>query len=200
LLKVSTTAGKSITPQATTQPTQEGFQEVRRSNRLRNKDAARTSNKPVVTAAPAAVNTTPQGVAHPKFLLPLRAAYTDTESSGTEESPQEEATPGKTGRPHPIVINATVNLLQLQKLIKSVVKEYFEFRNTRNGTRVITKTLADFVRIKTYLETHNLPYFTFYPKSLNPNKAIISDLPMNTPAQGPSDGLMDLGFDIISVK
>jgi hypothetical protein len=39
-----------------------------------------------------------------------------------KESPQEETT-GKTGRPPPIVITATVNLLQLQKLIKSVVKE-----------------------------------------------------------------------------
>jgi hypothetical protein len=74
----------------------------------------------------------------------------DTEASDTEESPQEEATPGKTGRPPPIVITATVNLLQLQKLIKSVVKENFEFRNTRNGTKVITKTLGDFAAVKTY--------------------------------------------------
>jgi hypothetical protein len=35
----------------------------------------------------------------------------DTEASDTEESPQEEATPGKTGRPPSIVITATVNLL-----------------------------------------------------------------------------------------
>jgi hypothetical protein len=47
----------------------------------------------------------------------------NTEASDTEESPQEEATPGKTGRPLPIVITVTVNLLQLQKLIKSALKE-----------------------------------------------------------------------------
>jgi hypothetical protein len=114
LLKVSTIAGKSITPQATKQPTQEeGFQEVRRRKQHSSNEAAQTSKKPVVTAAPAAVNTTPKAV-------PLRTASMDTESSGTEESPQEEATPGKTGRPPPIVIAAATNLLQLQKVIKSV--------------------------------------------------------------------------------
>jgi hypothetical protein len=116
------------------------------------------------------------------------------------ESPQEEATPGKTGRLPPTVITATDNLLQLQKLIKSVVNENFEFQNTRNGTRVITKTLGDFAAVKSSLETHKLHYFTFYPKSLKPIKAVIRHLPLNTPAQDISDGLMDLGFDIISVK
>jgi hypothetical protein len=80
----------------------------------------------------------------------------DTEASDTEERPQEEATPGKTGRPPTIVKTAAVNLLQLQKLIKSVLQENFEFRNTRNGTRVIKKTLGDFAAVKSYLQTHNL--------------------------------------------
>jgi hypothetical protein len=145
-----------------------------------------------VTAEPAAVNTTPEAVPTRNFFAPLRAASMDTKSFGTEESPQEE-TPGKTGRPPPIVTAATTNLLQLQK-------KTFEFRNTRNGTRVITKTLADFAAVKSYLENHNPPYFTFYPKSLKPIKAVIHHLPMNTPAQDISEGLMDLGLDIINVK
>jgi hypothetical protein len=124
----------------------------------------------------------------------------DTEASDTEESPQEEATPGKTDRPPPIVITATVNLLQLQKLIKSVVKENFEFRNTRNGSSIITKTLTDFAAVKSHLETHNLPYFTFYLKFLKTIKVIICHLTMNTPAQDTSDGVMDLDFRIISLK
>jgi hypothetical protein len=154
----------------------------------------------LVTAAPAAVNTTPKTGPTRNFLAPLRRARMDTEASNTEESPQEEATPGKTGSPPPIVITATVNLLQLQKLIKSVVKENSEFGNTRNGTRVITKTLGDFAAVKSYLERNNLHYFTFYPKSLKPINAVIRHLLLNTPAHDYSDGLMDLGFDIISVK
>jgi hypothetical protein len=90
--------------------------------------------------------------------------------------------------------------MQLQKVIKSVVKENFEFRNTRIGTRVITKTLADFAAVKSHLETSNLPYFTFYPKYLKHIKTVIRHLPMNTPAEDISEGLMELGFDIISVK
>jgi hypothetical protein len=90
--------------------------------------------------------------------------------------------------------------MQLQKIIKSVVKENFEFRNTRNGTRVITKTLADFAAVKSHLDTNNLPYFTSYRKYLKPFKAVIRHLPMNTPAEDISEGLMELGFDIINVK
>jgi hypothetical protein len=124
----------------------------------------------------------------------------DTDSSSAEAIPQEEAVPGKTGRPLPIVITAATNLMQLQKVIKSVVKENFEFRNTRNGTRVITKTLADFAAVKSHLEANKRPYFTFYPKYLKPFKAVIRHLPMNTTAEDISEGLMKLGFDIISVK
>jgi hypothetical protein len=124
----------------------------------------------------------------------------DTDSSSAEATPKEEAVPGKTGRPPPIVITAATNLMQLQKLIKSVVKENFEVHNSRNRTRVITKTLADFAGVKSHLETNNLPYFTYYPKYLKPFKAVIRHLPMNTPAEDISEGLMELGFDIINVK
>jgi hypothetical protein len=94
----------------------------------------------------------------------------NTDSSSAEATPQEEAVPEKTGRPPPIEITAATNLMQLQKVIKSVVKENFELRNTRNGTKVITKTLADFAAVKSHLETNNLPYFTFYPKYLKPKR------------------------------
>jgi hypothetical protein len=196
LLKVSTT-----TPQTAKKPTQEeGFQEVRRRKRNSSNEVARTPKKILVSAAPAAANTIPKTVTTRNFFTLLRTASMDTEDSDAEESTQEEANPGKTGRPPPRVITATVNLLQLQKLIKSVVKDNFEFQNTRNGTRVITKTLGDFAAVKSYLESHNLHYLTFYPKSLKPTKAVIRHLPLNTPAQDISDGLMDLDFDIISVK
>jgi hypothetical protein len=69
LLKVSTTTGESITPQAAKQPTQDkGFQEVRRPKRHSSNEAARTSKKTVVTAVPAAVNTTPKTVPTRNFF------------------------------------------------------------------------------------------------------------------------------------
>jgi hypothetical protein len=71
---------------------------------------------------------------------------------------------------------------------------------TGNGTGVITKTFADFAAVKSHPETNNIPYFTFYPKSLKPIKAVIRHLPVNTPAVDISERLMVLGFDIISAK
>jgi hypothetical protein len=66
----------------------------------------------------------------------------DTDNSGTVALPHEEAVPGKTGRPPPIMITSATNLIQLQKQLKGVVKDNFEFRRTRNGPRIVTKTMA----------------------------------------------------------
>jgi hypothetical protein len=68
----------------------------------------------------------------------------DTEPCGAQENQQDEAPAGNTGRPPTILITAKINLLQLQKIERGIVKENFEFRNTRNGTRVLTQSLTDF--------------------------------------------------------
>jgi hypothetical protein len=73
-----------------------------------------------------------------------------------------------------------------------------EFR--RYGTRVVTKGMADFSAIKEHFNSQNLNYFTFFPKSLKPMKAVIRHLPGNTHAEEIYGGLVELGFDIISVK
>jgi hypothetical protein len=80
-----------------------------------------------------------------------------------------------------------------------VVSEDFEFRSTRNGTRVITRGIADFQSVKSYFENDNLSY-CFFPKHEKPIKAVIRHLPHNTPAQDISDGLVSLVFDVIKVK
>jgi hypothetical protein len=93
-----------------------------------------------------------------------------------------------------------VILMQLQRQFKGFVKGNFEFRNTRSGTRIVTREMADFSAIKIYLEKNKLSYFSFFPKSEKPIKAVIRHLPINTPAEDISDGLVSLGFDVISVK
>jgi hypothetical protein len=91
-------------------------------------------------------------------------------------------------------------LIQLQKKLKGLVKGSFEFRNTRTGTRAVTTEMADFSAIQAYLNSQNLHYFTFFPKSIKPVKAVIRHLPGNTPAEEIYEGLVELGFDIVSVK
>jgi hypothetical protein len=83
LLKVSTT-----TLQTAKKPTQEeGFQEVLRRKCHSSNRAAPAQKKILVTAAPAAVNTTPKMVATRNFFAPLRTSSMDTETSDSEESP-----------------------------------------------------------------------------------------------------------------
>jgi hypothetical protein len=124
----------------------------------------------------------------------------DTDSAGSEASSCKATASGKTDRSPPIILTSAVNLIQLQKQLKSVVNEDFEFRSTRNGTGVITRGMADFQSVKFYFDSRNLYYFSFYPKSEKPIKAVIRHLPHDTPAVDISDGLVSLGFDVVSVK
>jgi hypothetical protein len=132
----------------------------------------------------------------------MRPSGMDVAEETTDKPDAEEQQPStrKTGRPPPIVLTSTTNLMQLQRQVKSIVTGSFEFRNNRSGTRIVTKEMADFSAIRKFLEKHNLSYFTFFPKSEKPVKAVIRQLPQNTPAEDISDGLMGLGFDVINVR
>jgi hypothetical protein len=122
----------------------------------------------------------------------------ETDSSRSEATSNEEAVPGKTGRPPPIILTSTTNLIPLQKQLRSVVKQDVEFRSTRNGTRVITRSMADFQSVKFHLDA--LTCTRSIPNLKNPMKAVIRHLPHNTSAEDISDGLVSLGFYVISVK
>jgi hypothetical protein len=60
--------------------------------------------------------------------------------------------------------------------------------------------MVDFLGVKSYLENHNLAFFTFFPESEKPIKAVIRHLPTNTPAEDICDRMVSLGFDVVSVK
>jgi hypothetical protein len=60
--------------------------------------------------------------------------------------------------------------------------------------------MTDFQSVKSHFDADNLSYYTFYPKSEKSMNAVICHLPHNTPAEDISDGLVSLGFDVISVK
>jgi hypothetical protein len=60
--------------------------------------------------------------------------------------------------------------------------------------------MADYSVMKSYLEKHNLHYFTFSPNSEKPIKAVISHRPPGTPAEDISNSLEDFGFNDINVR
>jgi hypothetical protein len=174
----------------------EEFREQRRRKRNPSEEQP-TIPKKAVTAA----TSVPKEITTRNFFDPLRATIMDTDFSGTEANTQEKAVPGKICRPPPIILTSNINLIQLQKQLKTVVKDDFEFHSTRNGIRVIIKGMADFEAVKSHFTNNNLSYYSFYPKSQKPIKAVIRHLPPNTPAQDISDGLVNRGFDVIkSIK
>jgi hypothetical protein len=59
--------------------------------------------------------------------------------------------------------------------------------------------MADFQSFKSHFDSQNMSYYSF-PKSENPINAMIRHLPHNTPAEDITDGLVSLGFDVVTVK
>jgi hypothetical protein len=60
--------------------------------------------------------------------------------------------------------------------------------------------MACYSALKSYLQKNNLHYFTFSPNFEKLIKAVICHLPPDTPAEVISNGLEDLGFNVISVR
>jgi hypothetical protein len=117
------------------------------------------------------------------FYAPLRSEDMDTQSAREDggEADQEEAA-YFTGRPRPIVLTSAVNLIKTKKDIRSEVKGGFHLKTTRNGVRVVTREMADYVAIKRHFDHSQLSYFTFHPKCEKPIKSVIRHLPSDTPA------------------
>jgi hypothetical protein len=127
--------------------------------------------------------------------LPVAEGSTQKPDGG----PQQESA-SKSGRPPPIVLTSTTNLIHLQRKVKGFTSDSFEFRNTGTRTRIVTKEMANFSAIKAYLESNKLSYYTFFAKSEKPIKAVIRHLLLHTPAEDISDELVSLGFDVVSVR
>jgi hypothetical protein len=124
----------------------------------------------------------------------------DTDAPDVQPIAEEAAAPKKSAGPPTIVLTSVANLIQLQKKLKAVAQHSFELRNTRSGTRVATKDMVDYQAVKAHFDQISLAYFTFFPKSEKPVKAVLRRLPSNTPARDISDGMVDLGFDVVNVK
>jgi hypothetical protein len=143
----------------------DGFKEIWRSKRHSTNKTTQTSRKAVPNVVSAAIDTpTPKKVTTRNFFTPLRACDIVMDSTNTEASPCEAKAPAKRGRPPPIVLTFAVNLIQLQKQLKGVVSENFEFRSTRNGTRVITRSMADCQSVNSHFDSQNLSLLLFFPK------------------------------------
>jgi hypothetical protein len=123
----------------------------------------------------------------------------DTDSSGFEATTPEEAVPSKAGRPPPIILTSNVNLIQFQRQLRKVATGDFESHSTKNVTRVINKGIADIEAVKSHL-SNNTPSYYFFPKPQTPIKAIICQLTPKIPAENTSDGMVTLGFYVVSIK
>jgi hypothetical protein len=123
----------------------------------------------------------------------------DTETTEAGNTLPKQEAPRKPGRQQTVLITYNKNLIRLQSDLKDRVKGEYEFRNVRNGTHIITKELADYSTMKSYLEKNNLHCFTFSLNFEEPIKAVIRHLPQDTPSEEISNSLDDLGFNVISV-
>jgi hypothetical protein len=74
------------------------------------------------------------------------------------------------------------------------------FRNFASGTRIITKSMADYKATQNLLSQKGLPFFTYYTNGNKPVNAVIRHLHSNTSSEDITVALQELGYEIISVK
>jgi len=109
-------------------------------------------------------------------------------------------TPKGTGRPPPITVITNINLIKVQNEIKTKLKGDVALRNTRNGFRISTKSMEDYVTLKKHLDQNQTHYYTFHPKAEKPIKAVIRHLPGETPAEDIANELLALGYKVHNVR
>jgi hypothetical protein len=184
---------------------EDGFRQQRR--RKLNSSSEEIHDKNLKIASPVAGNvqlykkpTSPSTTTCRNYFAPLRSLEMEANETTSQRQQQQEATTNTGGRPPPIFLTSAVKLIHLLGKLRGIVKGNFEFRNIRNGTRVVTKEIEDVCAIRVYHEANNLNYFTFHPKSEKPIMAVIRNLPIQTPSEDISKGLEELGYSIISVK
>jgi hypothetical protein len=118
----------------------------------------------------------------------------DTETTGAENTLPEQQALRKPGRAPPIMTTSTTNLISLRTDSTDHVKEEYKFRNTQNGTHIMTKEME----IQTGEQYFH--HFTFSPNSEKPTKAVIHHLPPDMPAEDISSSLEDLDFNVFNVR
>jgi hypothetical protein len=201
---VKPSSGTQVVAATSAEPSQEvsrdGFREQRRRKRSNTSDDEFASYKKANPQTFTLPSKNQAEVSTKNYYAPLRIVEMDAEDVGDGPAPEEVQQQTKAGRQPPIVLTSAINIINLENNLKGVVKGNYEFRSTRNGTRVITREMADYSAIRTYFDSHKLSYYTFYAKSEKPIKAVIRHLRIDTPAEDISNGLLDLGFDVISVK
>jgi hypothetical protein len=182
VLKQSAAIGETAKTTITTPPSIEEVREQRRRKRKPTDDADKRVMKP--TTSTTRVNPPPRLQSKPEvptrnFFDPLRsteieADYSDNPNCSTE-SQQHRAPSNQAGGPPPVVLTSQVNLIQLQKQLKGLLKEKSEFSNTRNGTRIVLKGMSKFSAIHSHFEKKSVK--------------IMIHLSFTAPAKDISDGL-----------
>jgi hypothetical protein len=96
----------------------------------------------------------------------MEADHGDDVDDTTE--PQHQALSIRPGRSPSVVLFSQVKVIHSQGQQKGLLKGNVEFCNTRNGTTVVKKEMADSSAIRSHVESSNLPYFTSVqnPRSL----------------------------------
>jgi hypothetical protein len=134
-----------------------------------------------------------------KFLHPVINSR-DMETEDRMEDEGRKETPKGTGRPPPIIVTTNINLIKVQNEIKTKLKGDFALRNTRNGFRISTKSMEDYLILRKHLDQNQTHYYTFHQKTEKPIKAVIRHLPGETPAEDITNKLLALGYKLHNVR
>jgi hypothetical protein len=145
VLKESAAKGVTAKTTITAPPSIEEFREQRRRKRKSSDDADKRTKKPTTSTTrdnDRQLQSKPE-VPSRKFFSPLRSNEMEADhrddANDTIERQQHQAPSGQAGRPPSVVLTSQVNLMQVRRQLKGLLKGHFEFHNTRHGTKLSRK-------------------------------------------------------------
>jgi hypothetical protein len=127
----------------------EEFREQRRQKRNPSDEDATVPKKTAVTSGIVGDPRIRWQVELPtrNFSAPLSTEMEIEDNKEEFNNREQEEPTNQVGSAPPIILTSGTNLIQLQKHLRGIVKGRFEFRSTKNGTRVVTKEMGDFSAI-----------------------------------------------------
>ena len=88
----------------------------------------------------------------------------------------------KEPRPPPVTVLCHDNIFQINRELKTILKEEFKVINTREGFRYYTATVEDHRQLKAYFDAKGKHYYSCQLRAELPLRVMLKRLPKSTDA------------------
>lgn len=103
-------------------------------------------------------------------------------------------------KPPPITVVQKIDFIKLSKQIKKLIEAELIVSYTTRGVKIVTKTLSDYNKVKKFLDSEKIEYFTFPTKAERTPKVVLKGLPPETDEQEIMNELVKQNYPVVNIR